>query len=131
MTPQGYSADNVGAAMQGIDVGVDMDMMGQVYRSHLAQLIKDGKVKEKTLDDAVRNILRLKFKMGLFDNPYVDMANANTFYTDDNLAKAKQAVIESVILLKNEKEVLPLKETVKSVAVIGPMADAPHEQMTC
>lgn len=129
MTLQGYSADNVGAAMQGIDVGVDMDMMGQVYRSHLAQLIKDGKVKEKTLDDAVRNILRLKFKMGLFDNPYVDMANANTFYTDDNLAKAKQAVIESVILLKNEKEVLPLKETVKSVAVIGPMADAPHEQM--
>ena len=129
MTTQGYSKDNAEAAVMAINASVDMDMMGYVYSSHLAELIKDGKVKEKTLNDAVRNILRLKFRMGLFDNPYVDMSNANAFYTDDNLAKAKQAAVESIILLKNEKEVLPLKEDVGSIAVIGPMADAPHEQM--
>ena len=129
MTNQGYVKDNAGAAIQGINVGVDMDMMGHVYSGHLIKLIEDGKVKEQTLDDAVRNILRLKFKMGLFDNPYVNMENANVFYTNDYLAKAKQASIESIILLKNEKGILPLNENVKSVAIIGPMADAPHEQM--
>jgi len=129
MTNQGYVKDNAEAAIKGINATVDLDMMGHVYSEHLAQLINDGKVKEQTLDAAVRNILRLKFKMGLFDNPYVDMKKANVFYTDDYLAKAKQASIESVILLKNEKEILPLNENVKSIAVIGPMADAPHEQM--
>ena len=129
MTLQGYCKDNAEAAEKGINATVDMDMMGHVYSSHLVQLIKDGIVKEKTLDDAVRNILRLKFRMGLFDNPYVDMEKANVFYTDDYLAKAKQASIESIILLKNEKEILPLNENVKSIAVIGAMADAPHEQL--
>jgi len=129
MTNQGYVKDNAEAAIKGLSVTVDMDMMGHVYSRHLAQLIQDGKVKEKILDDAVRNILRLKFRMGLFDKPYVDTKNANVFYKDDYLAKAKQASIESVILLKNEKETLPLNENVKSIAVIGPMADAPHEQL--
>ena len=129
MTLQGYVKDNKDAAAQGINTTVDMDMMGHVYSSHLAKLIEDGKVKESKLDDAVRNILRLKFRLGLFDNPYVDMKNANEFYKDDYLAKAKQAAEESIILLKNEKEILPLKENVRSIAVIGPMADAPYEQL--
>jgi len=129
MTTQGYTKDSMEAAIQGINVGVDMDMMGHIYSEHLAQLIKSGKVKEKTLDDAVRNILRLKFRMGLFDNPYADVNKSGAFYTEDNLAKAKQAAIESIILLKNEKEILPLKENVRSIAVVGPMANVPYEQL--
>ncbi len=129
MISHGYCADGVEAAGKGVNAGVDMDMMGYVYRPNLAQLMKEGKVKQATIDQAVRYILKLKFRMGLFDNPYVDTNKPGAFYTEDNLEKAKQAVVESAVLLKNEKDILPLKENIKSIAIIGPMADAPHDQM--
>ena len=74
----------------------------------LPALIKEGKVKESTIDEAVRNILRVKYRLGLFDAPYVDEKQPSVMYTPSHLKVAKQAAVESAILLKNDKEVLPL-----------------------
>ena len=108
---------------------VDMDMMGYAYINHLEALIKERKVSEKIIDEAVRNILRLKFRMGLFDNPYVEIQEEMPFYTADALEKAKQAAIESAVLLKNENQLLPLSNSVKSIAIVGPLADSPADQV--
>ena len=92
-------------------------------------MIKEGKVKKSAIDDAVRNILRIKFRLGLFDNPYVDEKRIEELYAPSHLEAAKQAAVESAILLKNEKETLPLQSSVKTVAVVGPMANAPYDQL--
>ncbi|MDE6310275.1 MAG: beta-glucosidase BglX [Muribaculaceae bacterium] len=127
LVPQGYSADLKDAAEAAAKAGVDVDMMSYAYVSHMKDLVEQGKVSEKTLDDLVRNVLRLKFRLGLFENPYVDTANARRFYTEGNLAAAQHAAEQSAILLKNEGGVLPLKPGVR-VALTGPMMDAKHDQ---
>ncbi|MBP1612579.1 MAG: bglX [Bacteroidetes bacterium] len=129
MVTHGFAVDDKEAAMKAVNAGVDMEMVSYTYMNHLKALIKDGKVEEKVIDDAVRNILRIKFRLGLFDNPYVDEKAASVMYADVHLAAAKRAAVESTILLKNSKDVLPLNGGVKTVAVVGPMADAPYEQM--
>jgi beta-glucosidase len=128
MITHGFAADGKDAAMKAMNSGVDMDMESHLYISQLPDLIKEGKVDIKTIDNAVRNILRIKFRLGLFDHPYVDR-QTNAFYTPANLAVAKQAAIESAILLKNVNQTLPLGQAVHTVAIVGPMADAPYEQM--
>lgn len=127
MIPQGYCTDLKEAAMVAANAGVDMDMMGYAYISHLKDLVENGKVSEKVLDNLVRNVLRTKFRLGLFENPYVDTENARRFFADESLAAAQQAAEESSILLKNDGGVLPLKENIK-IAVTGPMMDAKHDQ---
>lgn len=129
MRAHGFAADDKDAAALSVNAGVDMDMVSRVFIKHLPELIKEGKVKESAIDDAVRNILRVKFRLGLFDNPYVDENRSSILYDEAHLATAKRAVEESAILLKNEKEVLPLKENIRTLAVVGPMADAPHDQL--
>lgn len=129
MRVHGFAADDKDAAALSVNAGVDMDMVSGVFIKHLPELIKEGKVKESAIDDAVRNILRVKFRLGLFDNPYVDESRSSILYDEAHLAAAKRAVEESAILLKNEKEVLPLKENIRTLAVVGPMADAPHDQL--
>lgn len=129
MRVHGFAADDKDAAALSVNAGVDMDMVSGVFIKHLPELIKEGKVKESAIDDAVRNILRVKFRLGLFDNPYVDENRSSILYDEAHLAAAKRAVEESAILLKNEKEVLPLKENIRTLAVVGPMADAPHDQL--
>ena len=129
MRAHGFAADDKDAAALSVNAGVDMDMVSRVFIKHLPELIKEGKVKESAIDDAVRNILRVKFRLGLFDNPYVDENRSSILYDEAHLAAAKRAVEESAILLKNEKEVLPLKENIRTLAVVGPMADAPHDQL--
>lgn len=126
MIPHGYSVDLAHAAEQAIGAGVDMDMEGYAYIGHLRNLVEAGKVNVADIDEAVRNVLRLKFRLGLFDNPYVDEKTANRFYQPASLAAATRAVEESAVLLKNNG-VLPLAKGV-TVAVIGPMADARHDQ---
>ncbi|MDR0799438.1 MAG: beta-glucosidase BglX [Dysgonamonadaceae bacterium] len=128
MQNHGFVKDDAEAAIVALNAGIDMDMENHVYAPNLKQLVKEGKVKESQIDDAVRRILKLKFQLGLFENPYVGKRES-VFYAEDHLKKAKEAAIESAILLKNENDVLPLKESVKSIAVIGPMADAQHDQM--
>ncbi len=128
MIPHGFCADDKEAAMKATNAGVDMEMVTMSYIKYLPELIKEGKVSEKTIDEAVRNILRIKIRLGLFENPYVKTDSLSTFYTEDNLEKAKTAAEQSVVLLKNNG-VLPFGEKIKTLAVVGPMADAPHDQL--
>ncbi|MDR2627334.1 MAG: glycoside hydrolase family 3 C-terminal domain-containing protein [Dysgonamonadaceae bacterium] len=128
MLAHGFATDLANAAEIAVNAGVHMDMENHAYLPHLAQLAKAGKVKETTIDDAVRRILKLKFKLGLFDRTDAT-PQTPVFYAEAHLAKAKEAAIESAILLKNENSLLPLSNKIKSVCVTGPMADAPHDQM--
>ena len=129
MVKHGVCTDLKDAAQKALKAGVDMDMMGFAYTAHLEELVKAGTITEKQIDVMVRNILRLKFRLGLFDNPYVKVQDSTAFYTSDALAKAKQAAIEGAVLLKNDNNILPLSPNVKSVAVIGPLSDAPADQL--
>ncbi len=129
MISHGVAENLKEAAKMSVDAKVDMDMMGFAYKNHIEELLKEGKISEKQIDEIIRNILRLKFKLGLFDNPYVKITDNEPFYTDDAIAKARKAATESVVLLKN-KGVLPVSaEKTKTVAVIGPMSDAPADQL--
>ena len=125
----GFSEDNKDAAMKAANAGVDMEMASGTYLQNIEALIAEGKVQQKTIDDAVRNILRLKFKLGLFDNPYVNLKAKSSIYSDNHLQAAKKAAQESFVLLKNKNSILPLSSSIKTIAIIGPMADAPHDQM--
>ncbi|MDR2056946.1 MAG: beta-glucosidase BglX [Dysgonamonadaceae bacterium] len=127
MINHGYVKDPEEAALVALKAGIDMDMENHVF-SHLTNLVKNKKIKESEIDEAVRRVLRLKFKLGLFENPYLATTQP-VFYAEEHLAIAQKAAVESVVLLKNENNLLPLANTIKSVAVIGPMADAPHDQL--
>ena len=128
MIDHGFGADRKDVAEKAANAGVDMDMMTFGFLSHLEELVKSGAVKEKTVDNAVRNILRVKFMLGLFEQPYVDVeASKAVQYAPAHLAAAQKSAEESAILLKNNG-VLPLREGVR-IMVTGPMADAPHDQL--
>ena len=128
MIPHGFSHDRREAARQGIEAGVDIDMESYAYCSHLRDLVEKGEVKEADLDPLVANVLRLKYRLGLFENPYVDMTTASRFYAPASLDAARRAVEESAILLSNSG-ILPIKNSkVSKIAVIGPMADAAYDQ---
>ncbi|MGL5317685.1 MAG: beta-glucosidase BglX [Bacteroidales bacterium] len=129
MVTHGFAADTKEAAMKAFNAGVNMEMVSGTYVQHLKELLNEGKVKESDIDSAVRDILRIKYRLGLFTNPYVD-TTINVAYDERHLAVAQKAAEESVILLKNEKQTLPLDENkIKTLAIVGPMADAPYEQM--
>lgn len=130
MVNHGFAEDNKHAGELAINAGVDMDMMSYAYISHMEELIAEGKVSMETLDNAVRGILRVKFRLGLFDNPYIDEAKAETaMYSAESLEASRMSAVESAVLLHNDG-VLPLnKSEVKTVLVTGPMADAPHDQL--
>ena len=127
LVPQGYCTDLKDAALKASLAGVDVDMESYAYARHLKELVEEGKLDVKVIDELVRNVLRLKFRLGLFDNPYVDMKHANQFYAPASLEAATRMVEESTILLKNNG-VLPFAAQGKKVALVGPMADAKHDQ---
>lgn len=129
MVGHGFAADSKEAAMKAVNAGVDMEMVSYTFVKELPALVWEGKVKEAVVDEAVRNILRVKYRLGLFDNPYTDEKKTDILYAPSHLEAARQAAVESAILLKNDREVLPLQPSVKSVAVVGPLANAPYEQM--
>lgn len=129
MIPHGFCKDDKEAAEKAVNAGLDMEMVSLTYVEHLKKLIDEGKVKMETVDNAVRNILRIKFRLGLFDRPYTEASPSQVFYAEDHLEKAKKAAIESAVLLKNDRQLLPLSEGIKTLAVVGPMADAPHDQL--
>ena len=130
MINHGFGVDRKDVARKSLEAGVDMDMMTYGYLSHLEELVHSGAVKESDIDQAVRNILRVKILLGLFENPYVDVeAGLAVQYAPEHLAAAQKSAEESAILLKNDG-VLPLKaDAVRNILVTGPMADAPHEQL--
>ncbi len=129
MIRQGFCEDEKEAALKAANAGLDMEMESKTFIEHLEKLIEEGKVSSQTIDNAVRNILRLKFRLGLFDAPYIPVKTKSDIYSQIHLKEAQKAAEESFVLLKNEKNILPLSEKIKTVAVIGPMADAPHDQM--
>ncbi|MEQ8238570.1 MAG: beta-glucosidase BglX [Cyclobacteriaceae bacterium] len=125
MVDHGYAEDLRHAAEIGINTGSDMDMESYAYEKHLVDLVSSGEVVEEKLDDAVRRILRVKFDLGLFDDPYrycSEKREKENILTNENLKAARDAARKSIVLLKNEDGLLPLpKENIK-VAVIGSLA---------
>ena len=128
MISHGFCKDEKEAALKSVNAGIDMEMVSGTFIRHLEELVKDGEISEATINNAVRNILRLKFRLGLFDNPYVN-TDQHVKYAPEHLAKAKEAAEQSVILLKNDRETLPFTDKIRTIAVVGPLADAPHDQM--
>jgi beta-glucosidase len=118
------------AAALAINAGLDADLGGEAYGDALIKAVKDKKVTMATIDSAVSHVLRLKFEMGLFDKPYVDVAVAEkTVGTTAHKQLAERVAAESIVLLKNENNTLPLKKSIKHLAVIGPNADNMYNQL--
>lgn len=130
MVPHGYAKDNYQAAEFAIKAGNDMDMESRSYINNLAKLVADGKVSVKLIDDAVRRILTKKFEMGLFDDPY-RYSNAerekSVLNKPEFVAAARDMAEKSIVLLKNQGQVLPLSKDLKSIALIGPLVKAKKE----
>lgn len=127
MINHGVAADKRDATMLAATAGVDIDMEGHAYPDAMEALVREGRLDETVVDGLVRNVLRLKFRLGLFDNPYIDMSRPSPAYAPAHLAAATRAAEEGTILLKNGG-MLPLGLKPGKVAVIGPMADAPYDQ---
>ncbi|WP_108805015.1 beta-glucosidase BglX [Aquimarina sp. Aq107] len=126
MVFHGYAKDKTHAAELAMNAGNDMDMEGRAYEAGLEQLVKQGKVDEKLIEEAAKRILRVKFKLGLFDDPFRycdENREKKDIYTKEHLEAARDVARKSIVLLKNDKNILPLKKNMKSIAVIGPLAD--------
>jgi len=122
----GSAADEGAAARQALAAGVDMDMQSAAYLNHLPERLAAGQITEAQINAAVKRILEIKFKLGLFDNPFRhlnEQREQQAFYTKENLATAYRLACESFVLLKNTDQTLPLKAG-KKIAVIGPLADS-------
>jgi len=118
------------AAEEALTAGVDMDMVGDVYQETLVRLVKEGKIPEKLIDESVRRILRIKFMLGLFERPYADPSLAKKIILSwENIEAAREAACKSIVLLKNEGDLLPLEKEIDSIAVIGPLADDKNEPL--
>lgn len=127
MVAHGYSKDLAQAGEQAINAGVDMDMQGAVYMDHLARSVAEGRVSQATVDRAVRRLLEMKYRRGLFQDPYRYSDEARekaTVYRPDFLDAARDVARRSMVLLKNDRAVLPLAASARSIAVIGPLADS-------
>ena len=119
---QGMAEDEKEATMLAFNAGIEMDMADRMYQKYLAALLEEGKVDMKQVDESVRRVLRVKFRLGLFEQPYVEEKPESEMYLlPKSLEIAEKAAAESMVLLKNENSVLPL-EDVGTIAVIGPVA---------
>ncbi len=130
LATQGYAADDKDAARKGMLAGVDMDMQSHVYGDFLAELVKEKKIPLRLVDDAVARILKVKYELGLFDNPYADESReASLTMTPEDLDLALQEAEQSIVLLKNDKNLLPLSKDLKTIAVIGTLADSQKDPL--
>ncbi len=132
MINHGFVKDNYEAAMAAANAGSDMDMESRSYIQNLAKLVKEGKVKTTVIDDAVRRILRKKFEMGLFDDPYRfcnEQREKEQWSNPAHITVAKEIAEKSIVLLKNEKQLLPLSRQTKTIALIGPFVKAKADNL--
>jgi beta-glucosidase len=133
LIPHGVANDLATAARKGFLAGVDMDMESNAYLRHLPDAVKAGQVSQAAVDEAVRRTLRVKFALGLFEKPYIDEKNAITTLPAANVAVAREAAEKSFVLLKNEPAnggpVLPIRSGIRTVALIGPLADSQPDML--
>jgi len=123
----GYAADRAGAAELSINAGGDMDMQSRIYIEYLPGLVRNGRVKEDQINDSVRRILTMKFKLGLFDDPYrycSEQREKELLLAPDHIKAAREIARKCIVLLKNDGRLLPLKKDIKTIAVIGSLADS-------
>ncbi len=118
------------AVRQTLEAGVEVALAFTPYAPAIVELVNEGRLSEETLDKAVGSVLRLKFALGLFENPYVEPERAaRVCNSDGHRALARQAAREAMVLLKNEDDLLPLGEDISSILVAGPNANAPRNQL--
>src|SRR5436305_4387516 len=130
MIAHGYAADGREAARLGLTAGVDMEMVSRLYNQNGAELLRQGKITTAQIDEAVRRILRVKFRAGLFEHPYVDEAReSSVLLSAENRRAAREVAARSMVLLKNERGVLPIDANVKSIAVVGALADSQQDML--
>ncbi|MFA7288842.1 MAG: beta-glucosidase BglX [Melioribacteraceae bacterium] len=131
LIPHGVAANLKEAGELGIEAGVDMDMEGNAYFRNMVELVNEGKVSNATIDESVRRILRIKFRLGLFDDPYkynnVE-TEKKTVLSEEIIKATKDVALESIVLLKNDG-LLPLKKDVKKIAVIGPLGQSKEDPL--
>ncbi|PIU01076.1 MAG: beta-glucosidase BglX [Bdellovibrionales bacterium CG10_big_fil_rev_8_21_14_0_10_45_34] len=131
LIPHGVASNLEHAAELAINAGVDMEMQGSTYIDHVENLIRSGRVNVKTVDEAVRRLLAAKYKLGLFDDPYRNVSKeraARVLMAPTHLQVARQMARKSIVLLKNDKQVLPIKAGEK-IALIGPLADRKRDMI--
>ncbi len=127
---QGIASDSREAAFKAVSAGLDMAF--DTYRDYLVGLGRDGRIPMSMVDDSVRRILRIKFEIGLFEHPYVDLGKAKSaLLLPEYRQAAREAACQSIVLLKNEGSLLPLDKTIKSIAVIGPLANRKPDMLGC
>jgi len=127
MVPHGYAKDLAQAGEQALNAGVDMDMQGAVYMENMVKSVEEGRVSQASVDRAVRRILEMKYRLGLFEDPYryADQARQEaTLYKPEFLKAARDVARKSMVLLKNEGNVLPLAASAGKIAVIGPLGNS-------
>ena len=127
LVAHGFAADPADATTRSIGAGAGMDMASQTYRTHLAQLVAAGTVTPAQIDAAVLPILEVKFRIGLFEHPYADESAIITEVSAEGRALARRLAARSMVLLKNDNHILPLASPIRTVAVIGSLADSPQD----
>ena len=134
LIPHGIATDLKEAALLGLNAGVDMDMEARAYINNIPELVKQKKVSEKVLDEAVKRILKIKFELGLFDNPYKycnEELEKTNILSKENKEAALDVARKSIVLLKNDNNILPLKRDTKTIAVIGPLGNDQRDPLGC
>ncbi|HPF51091.1 MAG TPA: beta-glucosidase BglX [Draconibacterium sp.] len=129
MIAHGYAANKKHASEISVKAGVDMEMASTCYEENLRQLVEKGVIAENLIDEHVENILRVKMEMELFDKPYNAFVSTDTLLAPAHLELAREVARKSMVLLKNQNNTLPLSKSINSLAVIGPLADAPRDQL--
>ena len=132
MVEHGYATDKYDAAFKAITAGNDMDMESRSYTANLAKLVKEGKVPEAIIDDAVKRILIKKYEMGLFDDPFRycnEQREKDAINNPEHRIIARDVAQKSIVLLKNQNNLLPLAKSTKTIAVIGPLAKSKEDML--
>jgi beta-glucosidase len=128
LIPHGFAKDEADAAQLALNAGVDMEMVSRFYNQNGEQLLKNKKLTVATIDEAVRRILRIKYRLGLFDKPYIDESlEAKTLLTPEHRKAAREIAAKSFVLLKNDNQTLPLRKNIKELAIIGGLADSKED----
>jgi len=124
LVTHGFARDREDAAYRALTAGVNMDMASGTFIENVGKLVAEKKVTETQLDDAVRPLLEAKIRLGLFEHPYIDESKVDaTLNRPESLALERKLAARSMVLLRNERHVLPLAKSIKNIAVVGPLAD--------